>query len=215
MQPIIRFTDVGDGSFALGEEPGVLATRRSLVTDGRPCTWLTQVHGAHVVDVTEPGGDAGARADAAVTDLADAALAVITADCAPVLFTAPEVVGAAHAGWRGLVAGVLPATVEAMRSKGAREITAWLGPCIRSRCYEFGEEDLDVAAGTFGDTVRATTAWGTPAFDVTAAVTASLASVGVDRVVDSGACTACSPVHHSHRARRDEGRQAAFVWLEP
>ncbi len=215
MRPVVRFTDNTDGSFALGEPGHLLAERRATVTDGRPVTWLTQVHGADVVEVTRPGDGVGATADAAITTTADVALAVITADCAPVILTSAGAVGAVHAGWRGLVAGVLPATVRAMRARGAGPITAWLGPCIRGRCYEFGPADLDVAAATLGDGVRSTTAWGTPAFDVTAAVAASLRSVGVDRPVDAGVCTACSPVHYSHRARAETGRQAAFVWLDP
>lgn len=210
-----RFTDARDGSFALDEPAEAVRRRRSALTGSREVTWLTQVHGAQVVEVDAPGAGAGQRADAAVTAVPDAALAVITADCAPVLFTSEAAVGAAHAGWRGLVAGVLPATVEALRRLGAGEITAWLGPCIRARCYEFGIDDLDRAARALGDGVRSTTPWGTPAFDVTAAVGASLASAGVERVVDTGICTACSPVHHSHRARRDRGRQAGLVWLEP
>ncbi len=123
--------------------------------------------------------------------------------------------GAVHAGWRGLLAGVLPATVEQMRALGATEITAWLGPCIRPRCYEFGADDLAVVAQRLGEEVRATTAWGTPALDVAAGVRRSLAEAGVASIIDSGVCTACSPVHFSHRARGDVGRQAAQVWLEP
>lgn len=214
MGPGIRFTDSTDGSFASSEPDRDLDQRRRAVADGRPVSWLTQVHGAMVVEVTGPQGGAGDRADAAVTTMPGVALSVVTADCAPVVLTSDRAVAAVHAGWRGLVAGVLPAAVEAMRAHGAEEITAWLGPCIRARCYEFGSADLDTAAAVLGDPVRATTAWGTAAFDVTAAVTGSLAHAGVDQLVDTGVCTACSPVHYSHRARADKGRQAAFVWLE-
>ena len=97
---------------------------------------------------------------------------------------------------------------------GATDVTAWLGPCIRTRCYEFGAADLDEATDALGPSVRSTTAWGTPAFDVTAAVRASLASAGVHELCDTGVCTACSPVHFSHRARAEPGRQAALIWLE-
>ena len=89
------------------------------------------------------------------------ALAVLTADCAPVALASPEgVFGVAHAGWRGLVAGVLERTVDAMRALGATEIGAVLGPCIRAECYEFGPADLDRVAARLGDGVRATTAVG-------------------------------------------------------
>lgn len=213
MRPVVRFTDISAGSFGLGEQPGRLCERRRALTD-LPVTWLTQVHGAAVVDVEQPGEHPGARADAAVTSIPGAALSVITADCAPVVLTSPEAVGVAHAGWRGLVAGVLENTVGALRRKGADRVEAWLGPCIRPRCYEFGAVDLDEVAARFGERVRAHTAWGSAALDVPGAVRSALAGVGVDVVHDDGVCTACSPVHFSHRARCEAGRQAAFVWLE-
>ena len=213
MRPVVRFTDSTDGSFALSEPEEVLGKRRARQA-GRPVTWLRQVHGATVVRVEEPGGGCGVQADAAVTDVAGAALSVITADCAPVLLSSTEAIGAVHAGWRGLVAGVIPATVAALHDLGATEITAWLGPCIRTRCYEFGAADLDEVEALLGPSVRGTTAWGTPALDVGAGVRASLAAAGLETLIDTGVCSACSPVHFSHRARVDAGRQAALIWLE-
>lgn len=214
MRSVVRFTDVSNGSFAISEPEDALRQRRLEVVDA-PCTWLRQTHGSTCVIVTEPGFAAGTAADAAVTATPGAALAVITADCAPVLLRSDTVVGAVHAGWRGLVGGVLPATVAAMRTLGATEITAVLGPCIRTRCYEFGEEEMSLATATLGSAVRGTTAWGSVGFDVAAGVRESLHSVGVTEVADTGVCTACSPNHWSHRARTDTGRQAAVIWLEP
>lgn len=104
---------------------------------------LTQVHGAAVVRVTAPwAAGEGPRADAMVTDRPGIALGIITADCAPVLLcdAAAGVVGAAHAGWRGAVAGVLEATVAAMRALGARHIMAAIGPCIAQESYEVGAD---------------------------------------------------------------------------
>ena len=89
---------------------------------------------------------------------------------------------------------------------------ALLGPCIRPGCYEFGADDLAQVARRLGDGVRGTTATGAPALDVPAAVRAALGRVGVVEVDDVGICTACSPVHFSHRARRELGRQALVVW---
>lgn len=213
MRPVIRFTDTTDGSFALGEPAELLEQRRRAVTD-LPVTWLTQVHGAGVVDVDRPGEGAGVSADAAVTAVAGAALAVITADCAPLVLASDRAVAAVHAGWRGLVAGVVGEAVRGLAEHGQGPVRAWLGPCIRARCYEFGAADLDAVAEVLGDTVRGRTAWGTPALDVSAAVAVALDAAGVTDLVDTGVCTACSPVHFSHRARGDRGRQAAFVWLE-
>jgi YfiH family protein len=213
----VVFTDRGAGDLGHAGDhvhavrPEVEARRRAVVD--LPWTWLRQVHGDRVVVVTEPGGGAGERADAAVTDRPGCALAVLTADCAPVaLVGSGGVVGVAHAGWRGLVGGVLERTVGVMRARGAVDVRAVLGPCIRPECYEFGVEDLARVARRLGDGVRATTTSGAPALDVPAAVCAALSQVGVDDVHDVGVCTACSQVHFSHRARHELGRQALVVW---
>jgi YfiH family protein len=107
---------------------------------------LRQVHGAEVVTVTAPRTvGAGPAADAMVTSTAGVALGIITADCAPVLFAdeTRRIVGAAHAGWRGALAGVLEATAEAMRALGAQTIRAVIGPCIRQPSYEVSADLRD------------------------------------------------------------------------
>lgn len=186
--------------------------RRGLVD--LPWTWLRQVHRASVAVVTHPGGGAGKAADAAVTAVPGAALAVHTADCAPVVLHGDGVVGIAHAGWRGLLAGVIPATVDAMRALGAGEVDAVLGPCIHAECYEFGADDLAAVAAALGDGVRGVTASGRPALDVPAAVRAAAREAGVRDVDDVDACTSCDATRYfSHRARGEAGRQAAVVWL--
>ena len=193
------------------------ARRRALV-DG-PWTWLRQVHGARVVDVTAPGACAGEEADAAVTDVDGVVLCILTADCAPISFTSPEGVrGVAHAGWKGLAEGVVDATVAAMRAKGATSVEAALGPCIHPACYEFSPADLDEVARRLGDHVRSTTAHGRPALDLPGAVRRAVADAGAVLVEDAGRCTACDvdeagePRWFSHRARRDEARQALIQW---
>ena len=206
--------DMGHGGrYVVSVHPDVAARRRAVMD--LPWTWLRQVHGDRVVRVDAPGAQSGERADAAVTDQPGCALAVFSADCAPVALASPEgVIGVAHAGWRGVVAGVLQATVGEMRALGATEIEAVLGPCIRPGCYEFGAAELDDASARMGDVVRATTTEGRPAFDLPAAVRAALSEAGVagDHLRDVGVCTACSPDHFSWRAHRDEQRQAMVVW---
>lgn len=124
---------------------------RAIGADPASLLGLTQVHGAEVVTIAAGDpvwrtGD-GPRADAMVTDRPDLTLGVITADCAPVLFfdVAGGIVGAAHAGWRGAVAGVLEATVAAMAALGARPsgVAACIGPCIRQPSYEVGADLRD------------------------------------------------------------------------
>jgi YfiH family protein len=169
---------------------------------------VRQVHGGRVVVADRPGhhGDA----DAIVTTTPGLVLSVRVADCAPIalLAEADGVVGVVHAGWRGIVAGVIPAAVDAMRELGARDIRAVLGPCIHAECYEFGADELGRIASQLGETVRGTTAWGTPALDVPAAVRSMIPGV-----VDESVCTACSPDHWSFRKDGDEQRQAVLAWL--
>lgn len=210
----LSFARRDHGDLRIDRDPADLEPLRQQVAPGA-WTWLRQVHGADVVVVDHPGAHAGAEADAAVTDVPGAVLAVHTADCVPVLLSADAegVVGAAHAGWRGLVGGVLERTVEAMQALGAGEVTAHVGAHIRPRCYEFGPAELDRVAQRLGDAVRSETAWGTPALDLAAGVRATLVPLGVD-VVDHGGCTACEPARwFSHRARADTGRQAATIVL--
>lgn len=211
-----RFTDRSDGDLAVDADPAALAAARARVAPGE-WTWLRQVHGADVVVVDAPGRHAGAQADASVTTVPGAVLAVNTADCAGVLLAARgpsgPVVGAAHAGWRGLVAGVLEATVEAMRSLGARDVHWCLGPCISPAYYEFGAAELDLVAERYGEQVRGATIDGTPALDLRAGVAAALTSVGATGPVDpSVPCTASESRYYSWRAGRDTGRQSAVIW---
>jgi len=238
----VAFTGRAEGDMGHGGgrveavRPDVEARRRAVVD--LPWTWLRQVHGAEVVRVDHPGHAAGSTADAVVASGEGCALAVLTADCAPVALASPEgVIGVAHAGWRGLVAGVLEATVREMRALGATDISAVLGPCIRPGCYAFGADDLDSVAARLGDVVRATTGTaggGGPALDVPAGVRAALVGAGVDpaAIGDVGTCTACSAQqfwwqqfswqqfswqqhswqHFSWRARREQQRQAAVIW---
>ena len=172
-------------------------------------TVLQQVHGADVVQVDVPGACTGAAADAAVTTVPGARLAVLTADCAPVALASPEgVVAAVHAGWRGLRAGVVEQAVARMRALGATRIEAALGPCIHAECYEFAD-----VAELFDEEAQGTTAAGRPALDLPAAVRAALHRADVELVHDEDACTACEADRfYSHRARGEVERQAMVVW---
>jgi YfiH family protein len=170
-------------------------------------TWLRQVHGATVVEVTEPGEHAGAEADAAFTRRRGCTLAVRTADCAPLVLVSESAIAVVHAGWRGLADGVIQATARAM----GPIVEAHIGPHIRRGCYEFGAGDLDEVSSALGDHVRATTNWGTPALDLTEGVRRLL---GGARLHDTGACTACTDLFFSWRARADQARFATLAWLD-
>jgi hypothetical protein len=184
-----------------------------------------QVHGAAVVTVAGPASSARASSplvtvpegigDALVSAAPEVALAVLTADCASVALGSGEgVFAAVHAGWRGLVAGVLHQAVSVMRELGATEVVGALGPCIHPECYEFSEGDLEEVCAAVGDAARGRTAEGRPALDVPGAVSAVLASCGATEAGGVGACTACAGHYFSHRRRRDTGRQALLVWSD-
>jgi polyphenol oxidase len=220
----VRFTSAADGDLRVDGARTVLDARRRALVAG-PWTWLRQVHGSDVVTVDAPGAAAGSRADAAVTAVVGAPLAVHTADCAAVALVADGgdgaggenggLVAAVHAGWRGLAAGVVERAADALRDAGATGLRAVVGPCIHPCCYEFGVADLDRVAGRYGDGVRAVTTTGRHALDLPAAVARALAAAGADLVAPSPRCTACgTPPFFSHRARGDTARQAMVVWME-
>ncbi len=193
-----------------------LEHRRQALMDGS-WTWLRQVHGAGVVVVSEPGACAGSVADAAVTAVPGAVLALHTADCAPVVVVGDGAVGVAHAGWRGIVAGVLGEVVRAVRSvasdPGQSSLRAVVGPVIRPSAYEFGESDLAAVAAAACCDVGGVTSWGAPALDLVGAVRGSLGAAGVSDVEDLGFDTAHDSFF-SHRARGEFARQATAVRLE-
>ena len=178
-----------------------------------PWTWLRQVHGCRVVVVDRPGGCSGAAADAAVTSCPGAGLAVLSADCAPVALSSEEgVIGIVHAGWRGLLGGVVEAAAEAMERLGARGLFGAVGPCIWPHAYEFSSPELDALERRLGPVVRAVGANGRLALDLPAAVGAALGRAGVTLLAEAQTCTHCSQWHWSWRARADRGRQATVVW---
>lgn len=201
-----RCSTVADGDFHLDRAGSALAARRAAFAPGS-WTQLDEVHGTRVVVVGAPGEHDGEIGDGAVTACRGAVLAVWVGDCVPlVLAHESGAVGVVHAGWRGLLAGVVGEGVAAVRRGwGDGDIAAWIGPSIRACCYEFGPDDLDLVAARFGDTVRATTSGGSSALSMPVAVRAALAECGVALVDEAGPCTRCDHRFFSHR-RGDSGR---------
>ncbi|KUF13954.1 peptidoglycan editing factor PgeF [Streptomyces silvensis] len=209
---------------AVGDDPEAVHRNRelaakSLALDPAHVVWMKQVHGRDVAVVDAPwsAGQEVPAVDAVVTARRGLALAVLTADCTPVLLADPVagVAAAAHAGRPGLVAGVVPAAVEAMTGLGARpeRIVARTGPAVCGRCYEVpADMRADVAA--VEPAAYAETSWGTPAVDVTAGVHAQLDRLGVRDRERSPVCTLESGDHFSYRRDRTTGRLAGYVWLD-
>ena len=204
---------VGDDPGSVGTNRRRLAARLGLDDPDGWC-WLRQVHGTTVVIGDEHAGGVGApEADAAVTMTPGLPLAVLTADCAPVALACDDAVAVAHAGWPGLLGGVLEATVARLRSIGTGEVRAALGPCVHPARYEFGRADLDRMIDGLGPNVEGRTDAGSLALDVPAAVRAALARVGVIAVEDVDVCTSASLDHFSHRRDGITGRQGLVVVL--
>jgi purine-nucleoside/S-methyl-5'-thioadenosine phosphorylase / adenosine deaminase len=208
---------------AVGDRAGDVAANRELVAkalglDAAGVCWLRQVHGREVAvaDAPWPGGEPPA-ADGVVTVARGLALAVLTADCVPVLLADPAagVAGAAHAGRPGLLAGVVPATVEAMCALGAdpARITARTGPAVCGRCYEVPER-MRAEAERAVPGCAATTRDGTPAIDIPRGIRLQLAAGGITDIALSEVCTLESGHHFSYRGHATTGRQASYVWVE-
>jgi YfiH family protein len=211
----------------VGDEPGHVRDNRALLraAAGLPAEpmWLEQVHGTAVAIHADAAGDVGApppRADAAVAFVPGRVCVVMTADCLPVVFAdrAGTRVGVAHAGWRGLVAGVLEATVSALQAPPA-ELVAWLGPAIGPRAFEVGPEVREAfvardAADAAGFTRNAAGRYQADLYEL---ARQALTRSGVGAVTGGGLCTHGEP-ERFFSFRRDggrTGRMATLAWLAP
>ncbi|KIQ96931.1 peptidoglycan editing factor PgeF [Lysobacter sp. A03] len=225
--PFDRF-NLGNRYAADGDDPSAVgANRAALIALARlpsAPVWLRQVHGTTVFRAGARRGNAGTtepEADAAVTSLPGTVLAILTADCLPVLFSADDgsEVGAAHAGWRGLAGGVLEATVAAMTSPPERLI-AWLGPAAGPQRYEVGAEvrDAFVSRDALAESAFIATRQGHWNVDLYALARRRLMQAGLaaDRIFGGGLCTIAEPARfYSHRRDQRTGRMASLVWLQP
>lgn len=206
----VCFTDVDDGDFRVREPQPDLSQRRKAIHPA-PWSWIRQVHGADLLAVNEPGEHGGATADGLVTTASGCPIAVTTADCAPVVLVAERGVAAVHAGWRGLLAGIVEDAGRQLATIGGSPVATLLGPCIGPEDYEFGAADLDLMRHRFGPQVVGATAGGRPALDVPAAVAAACERAGWPAPARPPSTS--DPRWFSHRTRGDEGRQTAVAWL--
>lgn len=201
---------------ALGDVKGDTARTRLGGILPAPPVWLKQVHGTAVVDAGEVPPGAPPDADASFTTERGVVCAVMTADCMPVLLAARDgsTVGAAHAGWRGLCAGVIERTIEKMHVPG-QDLIAWLGPAIGPRAYEVGEE---VRGAFLARDPRSASAFvpvrpGHWLLDLYAVARQRLHAKGVAAIYGGGHCTYSeTDLFFSFRRDKVIERMAAFVW---
>ena len=217
-------------SLGVGDDPGAVTANRARVVRELGLSglvFLTQVHGSDVAVLREPPrarpGTGGVApdipdVDAVVTDVPLLGIAVLAADCVPVLLgdATAGVVGAAHAGRKGAASGVLDAVIDEMIALGADtdRLEVLLGPAVCGSCYEVPAAMRDeVEAALPGS--ASTTRTGTAGLDLRAGLTRRLADLGVRRVGTDPRCTVEDPDLYSHRREGRCGRQAAITWLDP
>lgn len=206
----------------VGDDPQAVAANRRLLRTalpGEPC-WLEQVHGTTVVEVTTARPLTIPVADATFTRLAAHVCAVMTADCLPVLFCdiGATVVAAAHAGWRGLQAGILEATVSALKVP-ASDLSVYLGPAISAQAFEVGDEvreafitvDAEASAAFTPSPLIDDHKW---LADIYLLARLRLQRLGVTHIHGGGECTFADPQRYfSYRRDGVTGRMAALIWL--
>jgi YfiH family protein len=205
---------VGDSAEAVAENRRRLGTAARLPAEP---VWLSQQHGANVLDL-DGARDAPACADASFTHRLGQVCAVLTADCLPVLLARDSGAGVAvaHAGWRGLAAGVIEATVRAL-ALPPRSLLAWLGPGIGPAHFEIGTEVREelLRACAQGEAAFERNARGRYRADLAALVRLRLERLGIARIYGGDVCTYASPEDYfSHRRDGRTGRQATLIWLE-
>ncbi len=209
----------------VGDDPAAVRENRARLQAALPgpICWLHQVHGieVHHADTAVSAHALVPTADAAITMRAGQVLAIMTADCLPLLLadTQGRIVGAVHAGWRGLAAGVIEATVDAMRARLGEdaELAAWLGPVIGPASFEVGQDVMDAfcdqdtqASSAFLPGPTEGKYWA----DLYALARLRLASRGVTRAGGGDLCTVRDPSRfYSHRRDRRTGRMASLIWL--
>ncbi len=217
----VAFTDTAAGNLALhvGDDSAAVCGRRSALeqrmgVEPGSLRFMEQVHSADVALVDgKPAPGEVPVADALVSANGSTPLAVMVADCLPVLFagTGPDGIAtaAAHAGRRGLLDGILANTAAALRYAGADGIQAWIGPGVCGNCYEVPGEMVSGAAHLPG--AASETSWGTPALDLPAAARNQLQSLGIAVQMIPG-CTMEEPELFSHRRDAPTGRFAGIIW---
>ena len=196
----------------VGDQPSdVLANRESLEKLHGPIQFMNQVHGSRIV-IIENVTDEAPTADALVTGIPGVTLAVMVADCIPLLLTSREAVAAVHVGRRGLVNGIAVTTLELMREMGAQDICATIGPAICGSCYEVSSQLHDEVIAQF-PLASAKTISGTPSLDLPKALMAVLQGAGVELITNQEICTVENQDLFSYRRDGVTGRQAGLVRL--
>ena len=192
-------TDSHDGNLSISQPSNQLhLTQRKLID--APWSYLKQVHGGKIIRIRNSGDSQGEEGDGMISTTSGIPMAIQIADCAPIaLICETPVIGIIHAGWRGLLAGIVQNACTEMGELGGHPTTAIVGPCIYPKHYEFGSVELKHMTREFGPTVESETLAGTPALDIPETVKIALRRNNVLDTHYIGDCTASSEKHWSHR----------------
>lgn len=226
----LAFTSQAEGNLALhvNDDPQQVRANRARLEErigvrSFSLTFMNQVHSATVLNAEQRAEQQGAESAAATCDglispTGTTPLAVMVADCLPVLLVGhnpqnnSSATAAVHAGRRGLLDGILPETVKQLTEMGATRIEAVIGPAICGRCYEVPQEMLEKSEARVPG-IGSITSWDTPALDLPRAAAGQLRDLAV-QVRNSGICTLENPEYYSYRRDRHSGRFAGIIWRE-
>ena len=208
-------SDSDDGDFSVAQQPeNYLAENQRKLYKGE-WNWLTQEHGTEIVWLEDDERSLGITGDALATISSQKVIAITVADCLPLLLIEQSgILSLVHLGWRGIEGGLLEKTLQFIRSKSSEPITAILGPCIDTCCYEFGQNELRILVEKYGEKIVGRTNKGSIAFDMRACVKEILKSSNVEIKYEEDSCTKCDSRYWSFRADGTGKRQVMIAWKQ-
>ena len=212
---ISLISDSDDGDFSVAQQPeNYLAENQRKLYKGE-WNWLTQEHGTEIVWLEDDERSLGITGDALATISSQKVIAITVADCLPLLLIEQSgILSLMHLGWRGIEGGLLEKTLQFIRSKSSEPITAVLGPCIDTCCYEFGQNELRILVEKYGEKIVGRTNKGSIAFDMRACVKEILKSSNVEIKYEEDSCTKCDSRYWSFRADGTGKRQVMIAWKQ-
>ena len=212
---ISLISDSDDGDFSVAQQPeNYLAENQRKLYKGE-WNWLTQEHGTEIVWLEDDERSLGITGDALATISSQKVIAITVADCLPLLLIEQSgILSLMHLGWRGIEGGLLEKTLQFIRSKSSEPITAILGPCIDTCCYEFGQNELRILVEKYGEKIVGRTNKGSIAFDMRVCVKEILKSFNVDIKYEEDSCTKCDSRYWSFRADGTDKRQVMIAWKQ-
>ena len=223
----VAMSEITDGDMAINDlktrEKSIQEASLSLVEHNaglviptsQHWSFLTQVHGSENIEVKENGSVLGLEGDALFTTQERKVLTIQTADCVPVALISNSVaIAVIHAGWKGLLNGVIENASEALQKEFPGDLAAVIGPHIGPCCYEYGRKDLDSFIEMFGASVAGVTNSSTDSLDLMAIVRVILEKSGIEIAYKDDSCTSCDSKFWSYRSSGTQKRQSLFAWIE-